>query len=464
MNKKSREISRSKLIEARDQCNWVIKNRTYGGLTADLPYSKADIADLKEAKSHIMFIHKKLAKPYPPENGRIIIDNPKPAWMPKMTCTIVQLPFDVGTDYSWEELEAVIIELSLAGCDGMRIFGSGWEPAIEPFKKTKETGEYSFFKPNPTWYATLIQFKELLHKYHMSLEVDLYDNCSHKLSWNPFTTKRHNFSHYFYGYTNQIATNRINEETNEIIKINEVDFMMEYWDNRIMSCLDPAKGDKVRLGNELKSHVENDTHKRKVWAEKWGVKRAKNAFDNGFPEPICFSGSQKTAHKLHGFISAEEHGKDAKPHNGGEFPCEDYGWTYRTSCNEIHGLGTPEHVEEKLSGGLSQRRVFAIDDDGVGTNPDSKVPPSQRGYCEIRPNGSEYACTANTPTRIATVGAFINKLGNWTYCYSIGFLPRSILYKNKTVFSRFDKEIDAAIYWKLTQDLWGVDIRRKWSI
>lgn len=378
------------------------------------------------------------------ENGAII-DNPKPAWMPRMICTIVQLPFDVGVDYSWEELENLIIDLSLAGCDGIRIFGTGWNPSIEPFRKMTESGEYSFFKRNPLWDETLIQFKELLHKYHMFLYVDLYDNCSHKLEWNPFTTKRHNFSHYFYGYMNMIKTNRLDED-GEIIKVNEVDFMIEYWEDRIMDCLDPAI-DIVGLGNELKSHVENDVNERKVWAEKWGVARAKHIFDRGFKQPVPFSGSEKTAHKLHGYISAEEHQGD-------------YGWTYRTSCNQIHGLGTPEHVEAWAEGGISQRRVFSYDDDGVGTNPDSRVPEDQQGYCEIRKNGSEYACTADTATRIEAVRRFISKLGDRTYCFSIAFLPRSILYKDKTVFSRFDKVVDAEVYTRIAADLWGVDIRR----
>lgn len=380
---------------------------------------------------------------------RTIIDNPKPAWMPRMICSIVDLPFNVGRDYTWAELEQLVIDLSLAGCDGIRIFGTGWEPYIEPFIKT-DSGEYSFFKPNTLWDATLVEFRELLHKYHMCLYVDEYDNCSHRAEWNPFANNIHEFSHYFYGYTEQIATNRFDIDC-KAIKVNEIDFMMEYWDNRILNCLIPGK-DIVGLGNELKSHVENDVSERKVWAEKWGVARAKNMLDHGFNQPIPFSGSEgegKTAHKLHGFISKEEH--------------PEYGWTYRTSCNQIHGKGTPGHVAAWAEDGISQRRVFAYDDDGVGTNPDSKVPPSQRGYCEIRKNGSEYACTADTATRIETVRSFINELGKRTYCFSIGFLPRSILYKGKTVLSRFDIEVDAAIYWRLALDLWDVDIKRKWS-
>ena len=167
------------------------------------------------------------------------------------------------------------------------------------------------------------------------------------------------------------------------------------------------------------------------------------------PQPISFSGSENTGHKLHGVISAEEH--------------PEYGWTYRTAALEVHGKGTPEHVAAWAEGGRSQRRVFADDDDGVGTNPDSKVPLNQRGYCEIKKNGMEYACTADAPTRVEAARAFIKELGNRTYCYSIGFLPRSILYKGKTDFSRFDIKVDAEIYSRIALDLWDFDIRRKWS-
>lgn len=456
MNEKDRKKTQDLLTQAWRGCN-----KTIQLLKPDKPYSDADIRSLKTCKKLLNPIRDRMEKPYPPEQDDIvIIDNPKPDWMPKMICTIVQLPFDVGVDYTWEELEAVIIELSLAGCDGFRIFANGWEPHIEMYRKMTESGEYSFFKPNKEYDETLVRFRDLLHKYHMSLEVDLYDNCSHKLPWNPITTKRHNFSHYFYGYTNMVKTNRVDDD-GEIIKVNEVKFMMKYHDNRIMGLLKPEKGDRVRLGNELRSHVENKPRELKWWAEKWGADRAKNIFDHGFPQPVSFSGSEKTAHKLHGFISAEEHGADADPHNGHDFPCEDYGWTYRTANLEVHGKGTPEHVDDWAEPGISQRRMFSYDDDGVGTNPDSQVPVDQQGYCEIRKNGSKYACTADTSTRVAAVRRFIAALKDRTYCYSIGFLPRSILYKGKTDLSRFDKEADARIYSRVAEDLWGVDIRRK---
>jgi len=404
-------------------------------------------ADLGTAKRMIRGVQGEIEDWTEPTNGGVIIDTPKPDWMPKMICSIVQLPFNVGQHYSWEELEAVIAQLSLAGCDAMRIFGNGWEPSIEAFFSVN--GKYSFFKPNPEWDITLKRFGDLLHKYHMSLEVEAYDNCSHNLDWNPFKNSIHNFSHQFYGYENQIKTDQFDKETEKIIYLNEVDFMIEYWDDRIIGCLDFTKGDKYRLGNELKSHVDGDVSERKIWAEKWGVKRAKYAFDRRMPQPISFSGSENTGHKLHGFISAEEH--------------PEYGWTYRTAALEVHGKGTPEHVAAWAEGGISQRRVFADDDDGVGTNPDSKVPLNQRGYCEIKKNGMEYACTADTPTRVEAARAFIKELGNRTYCYSIGFLPRSILYKGKTDFSRFDIKVDAEIYSRIALDLWNFDIRRKWS-
>jgi len=314
--------------------------------------------------------------PEPPQDI-VIIDNPKPSWMPLMVCDIVQLPFNVGVDYTWEELEDLIIKLSLAGCDAIRIFATGWNPSIEPFKVMLETGEYSFFKPNPDWYSTLLRFRDLLHKYHMRLYIDLYDNCSHKLDWNPFTTARHDFSHYFYGYTKMIRTNK-KDESGNLISVNEVNFMIDYWDNRIMNILNPDV-DIVSLGNELASHVENSVSERKIWAEKWGVTRAKNILDRGFSQPIPFSGSKETAQKLLGYISKEEHG-------------DDYGWTYRTSCKQEHGLGLPEHVEERFN--PSQRRMYSYSDDGVGTNWWNKIPKEKQGYCEITKNGKKYACSA----------------------------------------------------------------------
>jgi len=67
MENEARLKSLAKLAEANDRCNWVIQNDTYGGLKADLPYSKGDIEELKEAKERIKFVSAKLANPYPPD-------------------------------------------------------------------------------------------------------------------------------------------------------------------------------------------------------------------------------------------------------------------------------------------------------------------------------------------------------------------------------------------------------------
>jgi len=67
MTKEERERAREKLNEAKERCNWVIKNNTYGGLTADLPYSDDDIELLKGAKQNIRKVYQKLNKQYPPE-------------------------------------------------------------------------------------------------------------------------------------------------------------------------------------------------------------------------------------------------------------------------------------------------------------------------------------------------------------------------------------------------------------
>lgn len=61
MNEQDRLKSQVKLIEARDRCNWVITH-----LMPDLPYSHEDIGILTKTKTPIMYIHDRLAEPYPP--------------------------------------------------------------------------------------------------------------------------------------------------------------------------------------------------------------------------------------------------------------------------------------------------------------------------------------------------------------------------------------------------------------
>lgn len=66
MDEQARQKSLVKLYEAGDRCNWVIDNKTYGGLKAELPYSEADIEELRAAKGHIKIVRDKLEKTYPP--------------------------------------------------------------------------------------------------------------------------------------------------------------------------------------------------------------------------------------------------------------------------------------------------------------------------------------------------------------------------------------------------------------
>ena len=363
-------------------------------------------------------------------------DNPKPPWMPRMVCDIVDLPFNWKWRGDWTEIERVVRHLSLAGCDYIRIFATSWKfkegQLITPFKRCD--GAFNFFDPNKAWDQALKDFRSLLADYHLSLYIDLFDNCSVNKPWNPFYNNIHGLKG-FYGYRRKI-------EDHKGKFITELKFIQRYWIKRILKHLDLGR-DIVSLGNELRFPAENDITALREWAEGWGVAHAKFLLDQGVKRPICFSGSEKTAHKLFGYISKEEHPE-----------LDD---NYTLSCNQIHGLGTVEHVEKEAEN-FSKIRLYAYTDDGVGTNPDSMVPASKRGEC-VKKNGEKYACSANTAERIRCVEAFINATGGVKKVKTIGFLPREIA---DTKLADFKPAISADIYWKLAKKLWNIDIRRKY--
>lgn len=115
MDERTKTKALEKLTTAKRSCNWVITR-----IEGDRKPDTLTISHLKLAKKSIRKAKERIEAPPSKE----IIDNPKPEWMPLMICDIVQLPFNVGDEYSWEDLEDLIIELSLAGCDGIRIFGT----------------------------------------------------------------------------------------------------------------------------------------------------------------------------------------------------------------------------------------------------------------------------------------------------------------------------------------------------
>ena len=375
-----------------------------------------------------------------------IIDNPKPKWMPRMYCEIVDVPFNVGRDYTWQQLDDTSATLSLAGCDGYRIFANSWEPYIEPCRKNRK-GQYVLWRHRKKWDKTLKRFLDMVHGYHMGVYVDFNDNCSHKLAWNPFKNNKHKFSHSFYGYK-ALVKKRFGGT------MPEVDFMIKHWDNRILKLLDKEK-DVVSLGNELDCprSLWNSLQELNHWARQWGVARALNIFKQGFPEPLMLSGSTLTAAKLMGWISDEN---DVTP---------GHGFTNESCAKQKHGLGLDKHVQgigvpDKDKFLPSPNRVYAYSDDGVGTNRWNKISKNKQGYCETLKNGEPYACTANTANRIKCVEAFIDKIGDVNRCHSIAFLPREILYKGRTDLSRFDRGVSARIYTRIADRLWVVNIKR----
>ncbi|MBW2638189.1 MAG: hypothetical protein JRC86_11870 [Deltaproteobacteria bacterium] len=362
--------------------------------------------------------------PPPPPRPRLK-ENKKPARIPKMVMAVVDLPTNPWRG-GREAIKWFAKQIGEAGVDYVRVFGTGWQfgknpdDYIAPFLMTG--GKYDFTKPNPAFDEAFKYFRDELRFNHVGLWVDLYDRCSENLTWNPFKNNCNDI-HGFYGY--ESAT---------------LSFIYKHWVDRWIGLLDPAK-DIIGLGNEIRFPGENNVQAWKVWAEKWGMGHAKYLIRRGFKPPFPFSGSKITAHKLHGYLSGEEH------------PEYDPGHIYRLSCNVIHGIGLEEHVPLEFAS-PSVRRLYGYSDDGVGTNNWNKIPIEKRGLCE-----GNYACTANTAERIKTIRAFNNKIPG--RLWSVEFLPRDI---SMHPIANLNPEVSLDIYWQLCKELWNFDIRRRLSL
>lgn len=66
MDEQARLKTAAKLDDAKDRINWALKNKTYGGLFAELPYSQPDVDMLKAARRQVVTVRDKMFEPYPP--------------------------------------------------------------------------------------------------------------------------------------------------------------------------------------------------------------------------------------------------------------------------------------------------------------------------------------------------------------------------------------------------------------
>jgi len=320
--------------------------------------------------------------------------------------------------------------LGKCGVDYVRIFLQGWggEGRLLPFKKHNIINAFDLDKPNNEYDLALKEIVDIAHRHHIKIHGDLFDNCQYRETWNAFR-------------------NNINDIRNIYdYRPHTMEFWKHQWIDRWLKVLDVKKGDRIGLGNELKFPGEKDVRLRKEWAEKWGFELAKYLLDKGVERPIYFSASKISGHKLHGYISGEEH------------PELDSGKAYTLSCFQIHGIGIPEHLDiaypaDHNGKRFSSKRLYAYSDDGVGCCYWNKMSEEKRGICAT---GGK-CCSANTKWRIETVRLFWKILGK--RLHSIEFLPREVA--GNEPIRNFNVKVSANIYPRLAKAIWNTDIKRE---
>jgi len=344
-----------------------------------------------------------------------------------MYCAVVDLQ---SRRFNQRDLEELAFILGRCGVHYLRIFLPGWGGAgrLLPFKRDAETGKFDLNRPNAEYDLAVREVRDIFHRHHIRIHGDLFDQCQYRESWNAFRNNINDI-HNIYDYRPEA-----------------MEFWKHHWIDRWLKVLDVEKGDRIGLGNELRFPGEKDVALRKEWAEQWGFGLAKYLIDKGVERPIYFSASKESGHKLHGYISGEEH------------PELDSGKIYSLSCFQIHGVGIPEHLDyaypaDNNGKRFSSKRLYAYSDDGVGCCHWNKVPEGKRGICAT----GERCCSANSLWRVETVQLFWEILGR--RLESVEFLPREIA--GDEPLSDFNVKVSANIYPRLAKAIWGVDIKRE---
>ena len=374
-----------------------------------------------EEPTEVCNIHKK-----PEPKIKRLKDNPKPEWMPRMYCAVLDIHC---RRFDKKDLEWFFFNLGRCGVDYIRIFLPGWgeKGQLLPFKMDEDKGAFDLNKPNEEYDLAVKEVVNIAHYHHIKIHGELFDQCQYNQEWNAFRNNVNNIRN-IYDY-----------------RPHAIEFWKHQWIDRWLRVLDVKRGDRIGLGNELRFPYEKNEALFNEWAEKWGVELAKYLLEKGMRRPIYFSGTKETGHKLHGFISGEVHPELDDKH------------FYTFSCWQIHCIGLPEHLDvefpaDKNGKRFSIKRYYAYSDDGVGCNKWNKIPEDKRGVCA--PGGK--CCSANTKWRIETVRLFWEILSR--RLHSVEFLPREIA--GGRPLRDFSIAVSAYIYPALAKKLWDIDIKR----
>jgi hypothetical protein len=361
------------------------------------------------------------AAPPPEPIEKFPIDHPKPAGVPDLVIGVLGIHYE-SKNYTDKQLKDFALKCSLAGVDYVRVMGD-WESEFIPgrgqsaFKRAADN-RFDLNQPDPEWDRLLKRLQDILKPYHIGIYFDFFDQCDN--AKGPWAFNVNGIGGVLSG---EHDARSIYDPTPAALG-----FFQAFIDRAIgILGIDHVK---YGVGNELDGdHTD--------WMMQVVLPYAEHMLDKGIKLPLCFSGGDMTAHHLHGLLS----------------PDVSHRFGIRDSCLQRHWMPYPADVDKFMSTG-SGVRCYAYSDDGVLiTN------PADQGHCT-----ASGAYAGNKALKIAVVKAMwewmkpkdpeniIHRLDH------VEFLPREISWGEDPTTIAQD-ELD--VYWQMSQEIWGVDIRRK---
>jgi hypothetical protein len=349
-------------------------------------------------------------------------------------------------DETNEELELFANRIGAAGVDYVRVF-SGWrgEPEDQGFVVPflKKDGKFDLNDINPEYIQLLQRFQRFLAKAGVGILFDFF----------PSQLCRAGYPFAFWHRDNNVS----NIDSVYDTRPHAIAHFCS-WIKTVYDAIG-VEGNLFKFGNEQQAPGDNldgtgrtnDVNEIKRWAEGWVDPIAQFVRSIGVAGPMSCSCEPYpgTGHKISNYLCEAGWG---------------FEWPWDQVINHIH-CGTLSLWQEAWLSWperrYSLRKHYGISDDGIGFSGVNVVPEGQRGVCS---DGIDWygtwippRCSGNVAYRTEWVRYFKDFFEERLRLVEL--MPQK-LHNLGHRLNDIDQEVDVNVYWKLAQELWGVDIRR----
>lgn len=354
---------------------------------------------------------------------------------PFMVCAVLDI---VPRAVEWDDhtLHRFFYRLGKGGVDYLRIFPF-WD-GLKPYRK-RPSGKYDLDLWNPAYFDQLKRVCDIAHEWRIAIYFDLFDHCYTKKPTrhlNPWYSNVNNVDGIY-----EYDSNAMRYYKQWIKKVWDTVGKRGYWKDKF-GIKHKIKPNLYGLGNELHATWANIPERHK-WGDTWGYGLAEYIWKLGYRKEVMWSAEQKTNHALRAYLDKDD------PWVKKYHP--DCPFSRRDTVAQYHGWIIPHDSASIVL--TTTKRKMAYSDDGVNCKEDGD------GIC-VEQNGKKKYCSAPTRSVIDLCRFIKDNMRVWQF-HHIEQLPRSV---SEVVHSLddVDQHRDVNIYRRITKQVWGVDITRKY--